>query len=71
LQYWPAAVQTDDAKRMSQIQDLIKTMTEQTITIPWYETRPILVNNGKVNSMSWVTRANQNYWDAADTWLSK
>jgi ABC-type transport system substrate-binding protein len=69
---WDAAsVQTDDAKRMSQIQDLIKTMTEQTITIPWYETHPIWVNNGKVNNMSWVTRANQNYWNAADTWLSK
>jgi peptide/nickel transport system substrate-binding protein len=66
-----AAVQIDDAKRMAQIQELIKAMTEQAITIPWYETRPIWVTNGKANNIGWVTRANQNYWAAADAWLSK
>ena len=54
---WDAVVaQTDDAIRIDQIQQLIKTMADEAITIPIYETHSPFAHNGKVHDIGWVTK---------------
>lgn len=69
---WDALVtQTDNSKRITQLQDLIKTMAEQDMTTPLWAGYPYYATDGTVHDIGWVSRTNQAYWDAAGTWLSK
>ena len=69
---WDAVVtQTDDNIRIDQLQKLIKTMADEAMTIPIYETHPEWASNGKVKELDWITMKNTYYFNAPGVWLSK
>ena len=69
---WNAIItQTDDNIRIDQIQQTIKTMAEQAMTIPIYETHSPWASNGKVNDIGFSVRKMTAFTDFPNLWLSK
>jgi peptide/nickel transport system substrate-binding protein len=68
---WNAVLaQPDDVKRVAQVQQIMKTMADQSMTCPIYQNHTIDVTNGKIHNMNWTGRRNMNYWDPVNVWLS-
>jgi hypothetical protein len=72
FQKWDSVgTQTDQNIRINQVRELIRTMAEEAITIPIWETHPQSASNGKVNDLDWCGKKNTNYWNPIGVWLSK
>ena len=72
---WEAMVaQRDENLRIKQVSQLIKTMADEAMVIPVYETHPTWATNSKKNrvyQIDWCGEKSTNYWDPVGVWISK
>ncbi len=72
---WPAVVaQRDNKKRIAQVRELIKTMTDEAMIITLYETHPASATpsgKGRVHDIDWCGKKSVNYWNPTGVWIEQ
>ncbi|MBN1191023.1 MAG: hypothetical protein JXA46_14805 [Dehalococcoidales bacterium] len=69
---WEAVtLQSDSSLLVKQLQELIKLMSDEAITIPLFQSYPRYATNGKVHDIDYKGKQNNWYYDLVNAWMSK
>jgi len=69
---WNAVTrETDSGRIIKQLQDLVKMMSDEAVTIPLFQSQPQYATNGKVHDIGYKARQNNWYYDLVNVWMSK